>query len=217
MTFRFGPVMQLGFVVPDIERAMQHWLQKIGLGPFFIIEHVQYAEACHRGVPTDIDMAVALAQWGEVQVELIQQRNDAPSIYTEFPGRKLGGLQHRRRHDARSCAADLAAAARQMASKPVQWGATGNGIRFAYVDTDAQPGGMIELIEHGPAIDGFFALVRDARATGMAATRSGACDDDRHAARDGRARPGPDRVPRAGPGSRCGTITRASTAGDLSS
>ena len=42
----------------------------------------------------DIDMAVALAQWGEVQVELIHQRNDAPSIYTEFPGRTLGGLQH---------------------------------------------------------------------------------------------------------------------------
>jgi hypothetical protein len=29
-----------------------------------------------------------------VQVELIQQFNDAPSIYTEFAGRKRGGLQH---------------------------------------------------------------------------------------------------------------------------
>jgi hypothetical protein len=45
--------------------------------------------------------------------------------------------------------------------EPVQWGATGNGIRFAYVATDAQPGGMIELIEHGPVIDAFFALVRE--------------------------------------------------------
>ena len=159
MTFRFGPVMQLGFVVPDIELAMQHWLQKIGLGPFFIIENVQYAEAYHRGVPTDIDMAVALAQWGEVQVELIQQRNDAPSIYMEFPGRALGGLQHCgvMTHDL---AADLEQLSRHKI-EPVQWGATGNGIRFAYVDTAAQPGGMIELIEHGAAIDGFFALVRD--------------------------------------------------------
>ncbi len=95
MTFRFGPVMQLGFVVPDIELAMQHWLQKIGLGPFH--HHRGRAATPKPGIAAcraDIDMAVALAQWGEVQVELIHQRNDAPSIYTEFPGRKLGGLQH---------------------------------------------------------------------------------------------------------------------------
>jgi hypothetical protein len=60
----------------------------------------------------------------------------------------------------RDLAADLEQLGRNQI-KPVQWGATGNGIRFAYVDTDAQPGGMIELIEHGPTIDGFFALVRD--------------------------------------------------------
>jgi methylmalonyl-CoA/ethylmalonyl-CoA epimerase len=158
MTFRFGPVMQLGFVVPDIEQAMQHWLGKVGLGPFYQIENVQYAEAYHRGLPANIDMTVALAQWGAVQVELIQQRNEVPSIYTEFPGRKLGGLQHLGVM-TRSVAADLGAL-RAEGIEAVQWGATANGIRFAYVATDAQPGGMIELIEHGPAIDGFFDLVR---------------------------------------------------------
>ena len=159
MTFRFGPVMQLGFVVPDLELAMQHWLQKVGLGPFFMIENVQYAEAYFRGAPANIEMSVALAQWGEVQVELIQQFNDTPSIYTEFPGRKLGGLQHCgvMTDDVKR---DLAAL-REEDIEPVQWGATGNGIRFAYVATDAQPGGMIELIERGPAINGFFQLVRD--------------------------------------------------------
>jgi len=48
----------------------------------------------------------------------------------------------------------------------VQWGSTGNGIHFAYVASDrvpgGHPGGMIELIEHGPAIDGFFAIVKKA-------------------------------------------------------
>jgi hypothetical protein len=47
-----------------------------------------------------------------------------------------------------------------------QSGSTANGIRFAYVDTDAlpgaHPGGMIELIERGPAIDAFFSFVRAA-------------------------------------------------------
>ena len=103
---------------------MQHWLAKVGLGPFYIIENVQYAEAFHRGHADDIDMAVALAQWGEVQVELIQQRNDAPSIYTEFPGRKLGGLQHRRRHDAQP-RRTISSTLRAEGIEPVQWGATG--------------------------------------------------------------------------------------------
>jgi hypothetical protein len=51
---------------------------------------------------------------------------------------------------------------RNLGIEPVQWGSTATGIRFAYLGTDAHSGAMIELIEHGPAIDGFFALVRDA-------------------------------------------------------
>ena len=52
--------------------------------------------------------------------------------------------------------------AEEVGIEAVQQGHTGTGIRFAYVDTDDHPGGMIELIEAGPAITGFFKLVRDA-------------------------------------------------------
>ncbi len=48
--------------------------------------------------------------------------------------------------------------------EPVQWGATANGMRFAYLNTDRQPGGMIELIETGPAVEAFFAKIRNAAA-----------------------------------------------------
>ena len=160
MTALFGPVMQLGFVVPDLDRAIQHWSETVGLGPFFVLEHVQYAEAWYCGKPAAIDMSVALAQWGAVQVELIQQFNSAPSIYTDFAGGAQGGLQHVGVMTD-SVDADLVRL-RERGIEPVQWGSTANGIRFAYVATDQHPGGMIELIEHGPAIDGFFAMVRDA-------------------------------------------------------
>ena len=154
----FGPVMQLGFVVPDLERAMQHWSGTVGVGPFFVLPHVQFAEVLYRGGPTDADISVAVAQWGEVQVELIQQFNDSPSIYSHFPGRDQGGLQHVGVM-TRSVADDLQRL-QTLGIEPVQRGHTANGIRFAYVSTDQHPGGMIELIEHGPAIDGFFAMVR---------------------------------------------------------
>ena len=35
-------------------------------------------------------------------------------------------------------------------------------MRFAYINTDAHPGAMIELIETGPAVEAFFAMVRKA-------------------------------------------------------
>ena len=85
MTPRFGPVMQLGFVVPDLDRAMEHWTGNVGVGPFYVMSHIKFAEALYRGQPTDADISVAVAQWGEVQVELIQQFNDSPSIYSHFP------------------------------------------------------------------------------------------------------------------------------------
>lgn len=160
MAFRFGPVMQLGFVVPDLERAMAHWTGTVGVGPFFVMSHIKFAEATYRGQPTDADISVAVAQWGEVQVELIQQFNESPSIYSHFPGRAAGGLQHVGVMTA-SVRDDLEQL-RSLGIEAVQQGSTANGIRFAYINTDQHPGGMIELIEHGPAIDGFFAMVRAA-------------------------------------------------------
>jgi methylmalonyl-CoA/ethylmalonyl-CoA epimerase len=160
-----GPVMQLGFVVPDLEQAAQHWAS-LGVGPFFALEHITFAECSFRGKPLQIDMSVAVAQWGEVQVELIKQYDDTPSIYTTTECSKRGGLQHFGIMTD-SVASSLERLAKQ-GIEPVQQGSTGNGIRFAYVDTDAQPGSypgcMIELIERGPAIEGFFKLVRDAAA-----------------------------------------------------
>ncbi len=160
MAANFGPVMQLGFVVPDLEHGMRHWLDKVGIGPFFVLEHVKFAQVVYKGKPSGIDMSVAIAQWGEVQVELIQQFNDAPSIYSEFTGRDKGGLQHVGVM-TNSVADDLVRLGK-LGIEAVQQGHTGTGIRFAYLDTDDHPGAMIELIEAGPAITGFFQMVKDA-------------------------------------------------------
>ena len=162
MTPLFGPVMQLGFVVPDFEAAVHHWA-KLGVGPFFALEGIKYAECHYRGKPVDFTMSVAVGQWGHVQVELIQQTGGMPTVYTEFADRYGSGLQHVGVM-TQSVAADLERFA-ALGIAPAQAGATANGIRFAYMDTDrlpgAHPGTMLELIEHGPAIDGFFALVKE--------------------------------------------------------
>lgn len=161
----FGPVMQLGFVVPDLEQAARHWAA-LGIGPFFLLEHISFAQCFFKGRPLSIDMSVAVGQWGEVQVELIKQYDDTPSIYTTTECSARGGLQH-----LGVMTDSVAKSLQQLAPRgiqPIQHGSTANGIQFAYVDTDAQagafPGCMIELIERGPAIEGFFKLVKDAAA-----------------------------------------------------
>lgn len=155
---RFGPIVQNAFVVHDMEAAVAHWSAKIGVGPFYLLEHVAFGPVHFRGAPLKLDMSVAIAQWGPIQIELIVQHDDAASIYTEFTARRGEGLQHigvlcdsldaeLERHGAHGIL-------------PVQWGATAAGMRFAYLDTDAHPGAMIELIENGPAVEAFFAMVR---------------------------------------------------------
>ena len=157
-TPRFGPIVQNGFVVRDLEAAVAHWSGTLGIGPFYAIEHIPFGPAYFRGAPLGIDMSVAIAQWGEIQIELIVQHDTAPSIYTEFAARHGAGLQH---VGVMTDSVDRhLESLREFGIEPVQWGETAAGMRFAYIDTDLHPGAMIELIESGPAVEAFFSKVR---------------------------------------------------------
>src|SRR5882724_8769112 len=90
----FGPIVQNAFVVRNIESAVDHWSRKVGVGPFYLLEHIAFGHVYFRGAPLNIDLSVAIAQWGEIQIELIQQHDASPSIYTEFAARHGEGLQH---------------------------------------------------------------------------------------------------------------------------
>jgi hypothetical protein len=108
----------------------------------------------------DIDLTVAMGYWGNIQIELIYQRNDVPSIYTEFPAREVGGLQHMG-VITESVDRDLARLG-ALGVEAVQHGVTSAGLRFAYISTDQHPGGMIELIESNPRMLKFFAKMHTA-------------------------------------------------------
>ncbi len=157
----FGPVMQNAFVVTDLDAALNHWTRVMGVGPFFQFERVEFAQAWYRGRSVvDMDLTVAIGYWGSLQIELIHQRNDVPSIYTDFPARQLGGLQHMGVLTD-SVARDLGRL-KSVGVEAVQQGTTAGGLRFAYVSTDQHPGGMIELIESNPRMLRFFAKMEAA-------------------------------------------------------
>ena len=158
MSPRLGNILQFSYVVLDLDAAIEHWARVLQVGPFFVLEHVPYKTCRFRGKATDIDMSVALAYSGDTQIELVQQHNDAPSIFQEFLSERGEGLQHVGALSS-DIDSDLAAlAARGVV--PVQDGEAQNGTRFAYVNSDRYPGTMLELFQVPAEIASAFEYMR---------------------------------------------------------
>ncbi|MEM7094183.1 MAG: VOC family protein [Actinomycetota bacterium] len=90
----FGPIGQIGYVVTDLMGAAQQWTDTIGIGPWTIFERAAFDEYRYEGEPAEIEIGVALAFMGDVQIELIQPLDDAPSMYREMLDTFGDGAQH---------------------------------------------------------------------------------------------------------------------------
>ncbi len=155
----FGKVCQNGYVVRDIEAAMEHWTKTLGVGPFFYIESVDCDWFTHRGEPSDIDISIALANSGDLQIELIQQRNTAPSMYLEFLEAGREGLQHMS-YWTQTYQADydrVIAAGYKIGQEGQIGGEQG---RFVYFDTETHPGTVIEMSDISGQKGAFFEHIR---------------------------------------------------------
>lgn len=93
MTAGFGPIRQLGYLVADLDAAIDGWSRDLGVGPWTKLVNVALP-ATYRGEPTTVRMELALAYRGELQIELIRQRNDAPSPYRPWIREGRFGLHH---------------------------------------------------------------------------------------------------------------------------
>ena len=93
MSVLFGSVVQQGYVVPDVEVAMQHWLDR-GVGPFVFVDIADFSGQ-YDGQPIQAAMQAGFAYSGDQQIEVIAPSDAHPSIYLDYlranPG---GGLQH---------------------------------------------------------------------------------------------------------------------------
>ena len=90
-----GPIRQVGHVVRDVDSAMAYWTDTLGIGPFYVVREARMANFHYRGHRSqDIVITMAFAQSGDVQIELIQQHNEAPSAFREFLSAGREGVQH---------------------------------------------------------------------------------------------------------------------------
>ena len=140
-------IVQMGYVVPDLNRAIVHWSTTLGIGPFTVSGEIIIDDARYRGEPTDVDLVIAVAQAGTLQVELIQQNNDVPSCYRDLFPADRGGLHH----VAVRTTDFLGQVARYQAMGcPTAFCGRHQGRHFAYMDTSASLGIMVELLEAAP-------------------------------------------------------------------
>ncbi|MCV0439574.1 MAG: VOC family protein [Hydrogenophaga sp.] len=157
----FGEIRQVAYIVPDIEAAMAHWSGVLGVGPWFYNPRVPIRNYHYRGEHFEPHNSVALANAGSLQIELLQTRNDVPSMYRDFLRAGHQGVQHVA-YWTEDFDADLARA--QAAGFTVcMGGEVGENGRFVYFeDRSALPGTTIELSEVAGPKGRMFKLIREA-------------------------------------------------------
>lgn len=141
----FGPIRQNGYVVHDIEKAMQHWATVVGVGPWFYVERAPIQLFEYQGQPSDVDVSIAISNSGPLQIELIQPRSEAPSMYRDFLDRGHEGLQHIA-YWTTDFDADLQRGLDSGLSVG-QRGQIGSRGRFLYFADEGTPGTVVELSE----------------------------------------------------------------------
>jgi methylmalonyl-CoA/ethylmalonyl-CoA epimerase len=155
-----GEIMQLAYVPADFDATLKFWIETVGAGPFFALDHVKLNDVKYRGAPVEIDFSMVIGYWGDLQIELIRQHNDVPSIYKAWRDDGSEGLHHvcLLVDDMAHARAVCAAAGARVA----QEGFVPNGGEVIYVDTGGGPGTMVEILKPGPGSREFFAMMRDA-------------------------------------------------------
>jgi hypothetical protein len=151
--------VQSCFIVNDIEAAMAEWHRVSDVGPWFVMAHVKPEKGLYRGVPSDLEMTCAFAQSGGMQIELIEQHSDGPSVYRDMHPAGSEGFHHFC-YWADSTIADEVAHYRARGIEPGYLGSFGD-LNFGYFDARKELGCFLEVLEREPGTLELFRLVAD--------------------------------------------------------
>lgn len=151
------PIDQLGFVVPDLEKAIKGWLE-LGVGPWFTMGGAVLEDSEYQGKVSVPKIDVALGQSGHLGLELIQPANDESSSYRDFLSAGRQGIQHFG-YFAEDFDTAIAAAEAE-GQKVLQKGSWG-GVHFVYYEMTELIGSQTELIELNDTSREMFAKIRE--------------------------------------------------------
>jgi Glyoxalase/Bleomycin resistance protein/Dioxygenase superfamily len=143
----FGGPVQLAYAVDDVREAARRWSAN-GVGPFFVIEHIDVHNVRINGAPNTFDHSSAYAQWGDVMVELICQHDSG--------GERIVGPSGI--HHVAFFVDDFETAAAQLTASGMP------GMAFGFHDGRAEHGHLVEIYERTDGLARFYDMVRDSAA-----------------------------------------------------
>jgi hypothetical protein len=139
---------------------MAAWTKTAGVGPFYYFDNVPVMEPVYRGKTGPVPpITAAIAQSGDLQIELVAQESDEMSIWREVVPAGKAGFHHAalyvQDYDAELKAyldqgAELALSIKMM------------GARTCWIDTMSTLGFMVELVEANPVAEMVFGRIRAA-------------------------------------------------------
>jgi hypothetical protein len=146
---KISQIIQYAYTVPDLASAMRSYTDMLHVGPWFKRGPFLPPRARYRGGPSGAELSLARAFSGDSMIELIQQHNDAPSVYREVTERRGFGFHH------------WAIPTRAFDDDVLRYQAQGfevaysdvldTGARISYIDATGAIGGMVELVDLTPA------------------------------------------------------------------
>ena len=146
-SFNFGQpdngIIQMAYIVEDIQDAMRTWSADLRVGPWFLLDHFTGDVPIYRGAPSHADVSLAMGFAGHMQIELIQPNDDNPSVYRETREQRGWGFHH------------YGVASREFEADIAKYEAKGYELAFragvptggsvGYLDTHGELPGMLEF------------------------------------------------------------------------
>lgn len=147
---KFTHLMQLGILVNDLEKAIKHYEEFLGFGPWSILEFGPqlFPKMIVDGKPGMLEIRCAFCQCFGMEIELIQPISD--SIYKTWLQEHGPGLHHlavRTRDGFKEVIKDAEArfGTRTWIHAKEDNGNDGEGMEFAYLDLAKEMGLYVEI------------------------------------------------------------------------
>ena len=147
-----GSIDHVGVLVGDLDRAMEHYTNDLGLGPWvgYTISPDWLRDMTVHGKQQGHVFKIALCQVGSMLYELIESV-EGPSIYEEFLNQRGEGVHHLGYsvEDIDAEISDMESRGFSMLQSARGFGTNDDGA-YAYFDTERACGCILEALEMPP-------------------------------------------------------------------
>jgi hypothetical protein len=141
---KVGQIIQMAYVVEDIRASIDWWVRDAKTGPWFLLDSFMGPDHVYRGAQSTADVSIAMGFAGHMQIELIQPKDNNPSVYRETVRARGYGFHH------------VGIAVDDVDAEIAHYQARGYALAFkAGVPT----GGSVAYLDGGPAHPGFVELI----------------------------------------------------------